>query len=130
MPNRCTKCGKIHEDDSKNILSGCDNCGSRFFFYVRQEALEKIEKEIDSLSSEEIAEIEKDIREIMPEKVKEDETVILDLEAVRVLKPGKYLIDVTNLFNQNPIVIRIGSGRYQIDLSTLMKRWKGKVKTK
>lgn len=121
MPNKCTNCGKIHSDDAPYLLEGCDECGSRFFFYVREEALEQIEKEVEKLSKTEIKEIESDIREIAGE---EEETVILDLEAIRVVKPGKYKIDVTNLFNQKPLVIRTGEGRYKLDLSTLVYRKK------
>ena len=128
MPNKCTKCGKLHPDDARYLLSGCDECGSKFFFYIRQESVEKMEKEVKHLTPVEVKEIEKDVREIMPEKVEDEDTVILDLEAIRIVKPGTYLIDVTNLFTQNPIVIRVGSGKYELDLSTLMAKWKGKIK--
>ena len=121
MPNKCTRCGKIFPDDAEELLNGCDECGSKFFFYVRQEALERAEKELKTLSKREVDEIEKDIRKIIPSE-SEDETVVLDLEAIRVIRPGKYRIDVTNLFNQRPIVIRVGPGRYEIDLSTLLTR--------
>ncbi len=122
MPNKCTRCGKIHPDDSPYLFQGCDKCGSKFFFYVRQEALESAEKELRDLKPREIDEIEQDIRDIIPTETDKDETVVLDLEAIRVIKPGKYRIDVTNLFNQKPIVIRVGSGRYELDLSVLMSR--------
>lgn len=130
MPNKCTKCGKIHPDDSPTLLKGCDECGSKFFFYIRPEALEQAEREIESITPKEMEEIERDIREIVSEeagKVKEDETVVLDVEAIRVIKPGKYMIDVTNLFTQRPIVIRVGPGKYELDLSTLMSRLKKKT---
>ena len=127
MPNKCTRCGKLHADDADYLLQGCDECGSKFFFYFRKEAAEAVEKDVQHLTRQDIVEIEKDIREIVPEKLEEDETVILDLEAVRVIKPGKYKIDVTNLFTQNPIVIRIGPGKYELDLSTLMDKLKSKI---
>lgn len=126
MPNKCVRCGKIFPDDSKEILNGCDVCGSKFFFYIRPEALEKAERELKALSKNEIEEIERDIRRIISIPAEEEETVVLDLEAIRVIKPGKYKIDVVNLFNQRPIVIRVGPGRYEIDLSTLMTRLKRK----
>jgi predicted nucleic acid-binding Zn-ribbon protein len=128
MPNKCTRCGKIHPDDSPYLVSGCDVCGSKFFFYIRQDVLNKADKELKKLTQKEIDEIEKDIREIIPEGVDEDETVVLDLEAIRVIKPGKYEIDVTNLFNQKPIVIRMGPGKYELDLSVLLSRLAGKEK--
>jgi len=130
MPNKCTKCGKIHPDNAPYLLArGCDKCGSKFFFYVRQESLKEAEKDIDKLTKTEINEIEQDIREIVSEverPIDEDETVILDVEAIRVIKPGKYHIDVTNLFNQRPIVIRVGPGKYEIDLTTMMGRFRKK----
>ena len=126
MPNKCTVCGKVHPDDAKYLLSGCDKCGSKFFFYVREESLERAEADIKKLSRQEIKEIEKDIRFIIPEDVEKDETVILDVEAIRVIKPGIYKIDVTNLFNQKPIVIKMGPGKYELDLSVLLSRMRRK----
>lgn len=129
MPNKCTRCGKIHPDDAKYLLEGCDDCGSKFFFYVRQEVLGNIEKEIDKLSPKEIAEIERDVRDIIePDRLEKDETVVLDLEAIRIMKPGKYVIDVANLFTQKPIVIRASPGKYELDLSVLLSRLRNKPK--
>ncbi len=123
MPDKCTKCGKIHPDDAPYLINGCDKCGGKFFFYVRPELLEEAEQEVSLLSRKDMKEIEDDIRDIVSgEGVKKDETVVLDLEAIRVIRPGKYQIDVTNLFNQKPIIVRVGAGRYEIDLSTLMTK--------
>lgn len=127
MPNKCTVCGKVHPDNAKYLLDGCDKCGSKFFFYVREDRLDEAEKNIEKLSSKEVKEIESDIRDIIPKDVKSDETVILDVEAIRVIKPGKYKIDVTNLFHQEPIVIRVGEGKYELDLSVLMSKMKEKI---
>lgn len=77
------------------------------------------------LSSEEIEEIEKDIRAIIAQEYGEkskDDVVVLDVESIRVIKPGKYLIDVVNLFNQRPIVIRVAPGKYRIDLSSILPK--------
>lgn len=124
MPNKCTVCGKVHPDEAKYLLNGCDKCGSKFFFYVREEHLKRAEREMAKLSTEEIKEIEDDIRQIIPKDISGDETVILDLEAIHVVSPGKYEIDVTNLFNQKPLVIKVGPGKYEIDLSTIISKWK------
>ena len=129
MPSRCTRCGKHHPDDAPYLLQkGCD-CGSRFFFFVKEESLVQAEREISRLTPEDVATIEKDIRFIVSETehdAEDDETVVLDVEAIRVIKPGTYQIDLTNLFSQKPIVIRIGSGKYKIDLATMMDRRKKK----
>jgi predicted nucleic acid-binding Zn-ribbon protein len=128
MPSRCTKCGKVHPDDANYILErGCDTCGSRFFFFVKEPLLAQAEEDINELSKREISEMEKDIRDIVAkagDEEADDETVILDVEAIRVIKPGKYRIDLTNLFTQRPIIIRVGPGRYEIDLSTIMSRFR------
>jgi len=107
MPNKCTRCGKIHGDDSQFLVSGCDVCGSKFFFYIRQDALEGAEKEIQDLKPKEVDEIERDIRDIIPREIDKDETVVLDLEAIRVIKPGKYKIDVSNLDVFSTDIVRV-----------------------
>ena len=123
MPNRCTRCGRLHPDEAPYLLkTGCE-CGSRFFFFVKEEMLAQAEKEIGSLTPEDVEHIENDIRFIVSETEHDadEETVVLDVEAIRVIKPGKYHIDLTNLFSQKPVVISIGTGKYKIDLSSLMK---------
>ena len=127
MPNKCTVCGQVHPDDAKYLLNGCNKCGSKFFFYVREEYLEKAEKDIKRLTKSEVKEMEQDIRDIIPEDVEKNETVILDVEAIRVIRPGKYEIDVMNLFHQKPIVIRVGEGKYELDLSILMSKMREKI---
>lgn len=127
MPNKCTKCGKIHPDDADYLVNGCDRCGSKFFFYVKEDAIKKAERDIEKLTTKELEEIEKDIRYIVSEEkpgVRMDDTVILDVEAIRVIKPGKYHIDVTTLFTQRPIVIRVGPGKYEIDLTSIMDKFR------
>ena len=131
MPNKCTKCGKLHPDEAAYLLEdGCDVCGSKFFFFIREDAIGRSQPEVEKLTQREVEEIEKDIRDIVSETegetIPRDETVILDVEAIRVIKPGKYRIDVTNLFNQKPIVIKVGPGKYELDLSILMSRFRKK----
>jgi len=124
MPSKCTKCGKIHPDNAPYLIKGCDECGSKFFFYFRKDLLPSAEKEMGKLSQKQMNEIEKDIREIMPHDIDKKDTVVLDLESIRVIKPGKYKIDVTSLFSQKPLVIRVSPGKYKLDLTTLMTRLK------
>ena len=62
--------------------------------------------------------VEKDVREIL-EIEDEEKPVILDLESVRVLNPGKFEIDIVSLINKRPIIFKIQEGKYIIDLSTL-----------
>jgi uncharacterized protein len=129
MPHQCTKCGKIHPDASEEILTGCA-CGSRFFYYIRQEKADELEEGFHSEIKEAIVElekadktqIEKDIREITGLEDKPDEPVILDLESVKVIKPGKFEIDIVNLFNKKrPLIYKLEEGKYIIDLSATLK---------
>ena len=121
MPHQCVKCSKIIPIASKEIIEGCDKCGSHFFFYIREEQLDKIKEKPIEIPDEEKAKVEKDIREIagIPD---ENKPVILDIESVRVLGEGKYEIDVVNIFNKKkPIIYKIEEGKYIIDLSSIKK---------
>ena len=127
-PHQCTKCGKIYPDASQEILTGC-NCGARFFYYIKQSVLDEIEKgkaneiqnTIQELDKSDKDKIEKDIREITGT---EEETipVILDLESVKVIAPGKFEIDIVNLFNKKrPLIYKLEEGKYIIDLASTLK---------
>ncbi|MBS3084037.1 hypothetical protein J4423_04495 [Candidatus Pacearchaeota archaeon] len=95
MPNRCIHCSETYSDGAPETLSGCSKCGSRFFFFLSEEKLMQIKKE----------------------------KVILDFETVKVTSPGKYLLDIPNLFNkERPLVYKLEDGKYVIDLSTIKKK--------
>src|SRR3989344_7473524 len=123
MAYKCVHCTKIYEDGSSQVLTGCDNCKSRFFFYIKKEQYEKIkenEKELEvDLTNVEKRQIEKDIRDIAG--IKDEETpVFLDFESVKIIKPGKYVVDLGNLFSINkPRIYKIEDGKYVVDLSSL-----------
>ena len=124
MPHQCVHCGKIIEVASKEILEGCANCKGRFFFYIRDDQVKKIqEKEQEPILEFDIGDkkqVEEDVRNILGI---EDETkpVILDLESIRVLGPGKFEIDLVALMNKKPIVFKLEEGKYIIDLSRISK---------
>lgn len=122
MPHQCVHCSKIYPDASKELLEGC-SCGSHFFFYLTQKQLEKQkgEESIIQLDKEQKQKIESDVREIMGVE-KDDAPVILDLESIRVLGPGNFEIDLTNLFNQKrPLIYKLEEGKYIIDLASSFK---------
>jgi predicted nucleic acid-binding Zn-ribbon protein len=122
MAHQCVHCGKIFPVGSKEILEGCSNCGSHFFFYVREEQLEKLKKEPLEIPEKEKENIEAEIREIAG-ITQEDAPVILDLESVRITGEGKFELDLVNIFQkQRPIVYRIGEGKYIIDLTPTLKK--------
>lgn len=122
MPHQCVKCSKIIPLGSKELLEGCGDCGGRFFFYIRQEQLEKIKETRIEIPEAERDSIEKDIREIVG--ITDEETpVILDLESVRVLGDGKFEIDIVNVFNKKrPLIYKLEEGKYLIDLASTLQR--------
>jgi predicted nucleic acid-binding Zn-ribbon protein len=122
MPHQCVKCGKLHTDgDSSIIQKGCE-CGSKLWFFVKQESIEKAKTITTNLSDEQKDQIESDVRDIVGAE-KEDEAVVLDLESVRVTEPGKFELDLVQLFNkENPVVFKLGEGKYVIDVPETFER--------
>ena len=122
MPHQCVKCSRIIPLGSKELLEGCNDCKGRFFFYIKQEQLERINKKIIEIPESEKKAIEKDIRE-MAGITDEETPVILDLESVRVMGDGKFEIDLVNLFNKKrPLIYKLEEGKYIIDLASTLKR--------
>lgn len=65
--------------------------------------------------------VEEDVRSIL--KVEDqEEPVILDIESVRVVSPGKFEIDLVSLLNRKPIVFKLQEGKYIIDIDYGMKK--------
>ena len=123
--HQCVHCGEMYPAGSKELLEGCSSCGSHFFFYVRDELLEKIKKEGESpmeMPSIEKKQVEKEIRQ-MAGITDEETPVILDIESVRISGPGKFEIDLVNLFKRDrPLIYKIGEGKYIIDLSSTLSK--------
>ena len=121
MAHQCVHCSKIYPMASKELIEGCSECGGHFFFYIREEQLDKLKEKPIEIPEEEKSKVEKDIRE-MAGISDENAPVILDIESVRVLGEGKYEIDVVNLFNKKkPIIYKIEEGKYLIDLASIKK---------
>ena len=116
MPHQCVRCGKFYEDGAKELLAGC-SCKSKFFFFVSQKAIDKMKNMTSDLTKEDRAQIEEDIREIVDVK-NDDSPIYLDIESVRVLKPGKYELNLVDLFKGEPVVYKYGNGKYIIDLAS------------
>lgn len=123
MVHQCIHCGKVYEQPSKELLEGC-SCGSHFFFFIKQEQFNALkEKKMPILELEETEKktIEKDVREMIGAE-QEDTPVILDLESVKVTGPGKFEIDIVNLFNhERPLIYKLEEGKYIIDLASTIK---------
>jgi len=129
MPHQCVRCGKLYEDGAEEILKGC-YCGARLFYYVSKDKLEAAQRIDRELSKQEKEEIEKEVYEIIEHRTKQrvDDVVILDFEAIRVLEPGKFELDLVHLFKKDPLVFKIGEGKYVIDLPSVFEKTRKKKK--
>ncbi len=122
MPHQCVRCNNFYEDGSQEILKGCP-CGAKLFFYIKKQQLDKSTKEfITNFTDEEKQQIEHDIKEILHVKEELDNPVVLDLESIRVLQPGKYELDLVHLFKKDPLIIKLDEGKYMIDLPQAFKK--------
>ena len=120
MPHQCVRCGALYDDAANELLKGC-KCGGRLFFYVKKDKLKEIQEKTINLTKEEKEQIEKDVFDLVGSEIDKDQPVILDLESVRVLKPGKYELDLVHLFKKEPMVIKLEEGKYMIDLIQTFK---------
>jgi predicted nucleic acid-binding Zn-ribbon protein len=116
------RCNSFYDDGAGEILTGC-SCGSKLFFFVKKERLKEAEEIVEELSEKDKEQIEKDVFNIMGIKPERDKPVILDMESIRVLKPGKFELDLVHLFNkENPIIFKLEEGKYFIDVAETFKR--------
>ena len=118
MAYKCVHCSTLYEDGSQEIVSGCTQCKSKFFFYLRTSQIEKIKnQETPELNELEKQQIEQDVREIAG--IVDPETpVFLDFESVKVVKPGTYPLDLPRLFARGkPKVYQLDDGKYIIELT-------------
>lgn len=122
MPHQCVRCNTFYDNGSSEILKGC-KCGSRLFFFIRKEALEKAKKVTEDLTVKEKKQIEKDVFDLMDVKPDNDSPVILDFEAIRISKPGKFELDLVRIFDkENPMIYKLGEGKYMIDVAETFDR--------
>ena len=52
------------------------------------------------------------------------EPVVLDFESIRVITPGKYEIDLVNVFKNDALIFKLEEGKYMIDLPESFKKMK------
>lgn len=117
MPHQCVRCNTMYQDGAKEILQGC-SCGAKLFFFIRQQSIEEGKKLASNLTEDDKKNIEEDITEILHIKQEDpNRPVVLDIEAIRVLKPGQYELDLVHLFKKDPMIIKLEEGKYFIDLT-------------
>lgn len=127
MPHQCVRCNTFYEDGAQELLKGC-NCGGRLFFFIKKEKLEDMKKitEEANLTKKDKEQIEQDVFDLVGSEIDKDQPVILDLEAIRVVRPGKYELDLVHLFKGEPLVFKVEDGKYMIDLVQSFDRFRKK----
>lgn len=120
MPHQCVKCGTLHDDGSTAILDGCSSCKSKFFYFVKKENLQAVQELTAQLTAADREQMEKDALDLVGEE-KPEKPVILDLESIRVVKPGKFEIDLVDLFKGGPLVYKLEDGKYIIDIASTFR---------
>jgi len=129
MPHQCVKCGTFYDDGNSAILKGCSTkkCIGKLFFYVKKErmaALKEEQKSIVNLSKKDKEQIERDVYDLVGENANPDKPVVLDLESIRILGPGKYELDLVNLFEKKrPLIYSLDDGKYMIDIVETFKKF-------
>ncbi len=125
MPHQCVRCNTFYDDGATEILKGC-KCGAKLFFFIKKEKLEEAKKVTESihLSQEDKEQIEKDVFDLVGSEIDRDEPVVLDIESIRILQPGKYELDLVHLFKGEPLIFKLDEGKYMIDLAKSFKQLK------
>lgn len=121
MPHQCVRCSTIYQDGANEILKGCQ-CGARLFLYIKKQHLEEGKTILTELTPEEKIQVEEDVRELIGLEEDPEKPIILDLESIRVLKPGRYELDLVHLFKKDPLIFKLEEGKYIIDLPQAFKK--------
>ena len=127
MPHQCVRCNTFYDDGAQELLKGC-SCGGKLFFFIKKNKLEEMKKITDQvkLTEKEKVQIEQDIFDLVGSDIDKNQPVILDIEAIRVIKPGKYELDLVHLFKNEPLIFKLEDGKYMIDLIESFDRFRKK----
>jgi uncharacterized protein len=120
MPHQCVRCGNLYEDGQIDIIAGC-KCGAKMFYYIKPEKFKRLKddaaKKPVQLKPEEREQIEQEVYDLIGNEIDREKPVILDMETIEVLQPGKYNLDLVKLFKANePFIIKLEDGKYYVDL--------------
>ena len=127
MPHQCVRCGRMYDDGAAEILKGC-SCGAKMFYFIRPEKLKQLKEERIPVSRKEQEQIEKDVYDLIGDEIDMEKPVILDIESIEILKPGKYKLDLVKLFKaKEPLIYKLEDGKYIVDLVESFKKMMGRA---
>lgn len=112
MPHRCMNCGKTYEDDSDELIDGCE-CGSSLFMYDKN-----VQTEEEENLKQEKEKVESDIQDMMlqGEEKRKNIKIEFDLDSIQVHGEGVYELNISRLLNEMPLVISRDEGVYHVHL--------------
>ena len=71
--------------------------------------------------------LEKDVYDLIGDEIDKEKPVVLDIESIEILKPGKYKLDLVKLFKtKEPLIYKLEDGKYMVDLVESFKKMMGK----
>ncbi|HUW43567.1 MAG TPA: Zn-ribbon containing protein [Bacillota bacterium] len=121
MPHQCVRCSRIISPGSRELLEGCANCKSHFFFYIRDDQMKEMKEKIIEIPEDQKRQVERDIRDMVG-ITNEQAPVILDIESIRITGEGKFELDIAKLFRKDrPLIYKLEEGKYIIDLASTLK---------
>lgn len=141
MPHRCQECENIIPDEADSLLEGCPECGNQKWEYIeesededktqkkaRTEFIDKDELPTDGSAIDALQNPTGNVEgDESPEtgikRVKDLETIRDNLnrqyEGIKIVKNGKYEINLTELYRGNSYVIEVGEdGAYEVRKAT------------
>ena len=122
MPHQCVRCNTFYDDGATEIIKGC-RCGGKLFFYIKNEHIEEQKQVTENLTPDEKTQIEQDIIDLVGNRIDYEKPIILDLESINVVSPGKFEIDIVSLFRKDkPLIYKLEEGKYVIDLPRTFQR--------
>lgn len=142
MPHKCTKCDEMIPNKSEYLLSGCPECNNSSWEYIsltvetneEQNNNEKLKNSQKSISEDksqkeartkfydakELPKTENNINEYTNTNKINDITQIKEqlnkqYEGIKIVRNGKYKINLTELYRGNDYIIDIGNdGSYEV----------------
>ena len=77
--------------------------------------LKELKETTINLTKKDKKEIEKDVYDLIDVSQDITKPIVLDLESIRIVKPGKYELDLVQLFKKQPLIYKLDEGKYVKD---------------
>ncbi len=121
MSHKCLRCNKIYEDNDPSVIKGCD-CGSIFFFYIRDKSefdkFQEIQQNLENQKTSLEFELEKEFIKSQNDKNH------FGVETIKNPIDGVYEINLDALMKKQPLVILKQGKTYLIHLPSAFEKVK------